>query len=152
VEVAQVSVADQHRPGPFHQIQEGRVVAEVGVVLHAARPVGAGGAQLVGVDGRVGLDLGHARRQLEQSPLDGPLGADPPGALPEYGHEVVGEDGALLGRQLAEREPDEPLGGLAGKAQWQPEIEGQLEVDVEELRPAQEGADVAVDVLTSKPQ
>ncbi len=111
-------------------------MAEVGVVLHPAGPVGAGGPKLVGVDGRVGLDLGHAGGQLEEGPLDGPLGTDPPGAFPGDGHEVVGEDGAFLGGELAEREPHEPLGGLAGEAQREAELQGELEVDVEELRPA----------------
>ena len=79
-------------------------MAQVGVVLDAPRPVGAGGPQLVGVHGRVGLDLGHARRQLEQGPLRRPAGPDPADALPGDGHQMVGEDGPLLGGQLAERE------------------------------------------------
>ena len=59
---------------------------------------------------------------------------------------MVGEDGALLGRHGPGREPDVALHGRAHHAQRQPELERQLEVDVEELGPQLQRAHVGVEV------
>src|SRR5205807_5845933 len=60
--------------------------------------------------------------------------------------QVVGEDDTLLAGQLAEREAYGALGGGARQAHRQPEVDGQLEVDVEELGPQLHGAHVGVEV------
>ena len=60
--------------------------------------------------------------------------------------EVVGEHHALLGGEAPEREADDALGVVAAEPQRQPEVDRQLEVDVEELGPELERAEVAVEV------
>ena len=62
------------------------------------------------------------------------------------GGEAVGEQHALVGGQLADREADVGLGLRAQQPQGQSEVHGQLEVDVEELGPQQEGVQVGVEV------
>ena len=66
----------------------------------ACRPVGMRAAQLVGVDAGMQEDLGDARPQVEEDPLDPPARAD--GA----DHEVVGEHDAFLVCEAPEREAD----------------------------------------------
>ena len=81
-------------------------------------------------------------RRSNEHLLDGRPAADAVGHVDE----VVGEHHALLGRELAEREADQPLARRARQAQRQAEVDGQLEVDVEELGPQLQRAHVAVEV------
>ncbi len=67
-------------------------------------------------------------------------------AHPGHVHEVVGEDHALLGGQGPEGEADQPLGVGPRQPQGQAELDGQVEVDVEELRLDLHGAHVGVEV------
>ena len=60
--------------------------------------------------------------------------------------EVVGEQDALVGGELAEREADRPLGGGARQPERQAELDGEVEVDVEELGAQLERAHVGVEV------
>jgi hypothetical protein len=83
------------------------------------------------------VDLGDSRSQVVQGTLDGAATADA-----AHADAVVGEQHALFGRQLAEREPDRSLRGRLAQANGQPEVDRQLEVDVEELRPQLEGTEV----------
>ena len=64
----------------------------------------------------------------------------------DLGHEVVGEHHALLGGEAAEREADVALEGGAQHPHRQAELDGEVEVDVEELGPELEAAHVAVEV------
>ena len=61
-------------------------------------------------------------------------------------HHVVGEHHALLGGEPAEREAGDALGGLVAEPHRQPEVDRQLEVDVEEVGPGLERAEVAGEV------
>ncbi|MDD9369277.1 MAG: FAD-dependent oxidoreductase [Acidimicrobiales bacterium] len=117
--------------------QAGREV----VVVDACRPVRRLGAQLGCVDRRVDLHLGDAGRQVAEGPLDDAATADA-----RHAREVVGRHHAFLGGQRAEREADAALGLGAGQAYRQPEVDGEIEVDVEELGLALERTEVAVEV------
>ncbi len=103
--------------------------------------VGGQRPQLRAVDGRVEVELGHARSQRGEVLLE-----DLPG--PHAGHEaeVVGEDGAGLGRHRPGRETEVALHGRADHPQGQSELERQLQVDVEELGPQLQRAHVRVEV------
>jgi hypothetical protein len=67
---------------------------------------------------------------------------------PDAGDEagVIGEDGAPPRRPRPGREPDVALHAGADHAQGQPELDGQVEVDVEELGPELQRAHVGVEV------
>ena len=99
------------------------------MVLDPGPPVvTARGAQLVGVDAGVQAQLGDAGRELEQRPLD------PPARARCAHHHTVGEHDPFLGGQPPEREPGHVLLGAVAEAEGQPEVDCELEVDVEELR------------------
>ena len=74
------------------------------VVVDARCPVRGEGPQLRRVDRRMDVDLGDARAQVGENAFDGPSAS-------HAGHvqEVVGEQHAFLGCQLAEREADDTL-------------------------------------------
>ena len=72
----------------------------------------------------------------------------PPG---RQGGEAVGEQDALLGGQLPDGEAHVGLGLRAEQAQGQREVHGQLEVDVEELGPQQQGVEVGGQVADVEP-
>ena len=59
---------------------------------------------------------------------------------------MVGEHHALLDGEAAEREPDGALAGRPRQAEGQTEVDGELEVHVEELRAQLQRAHVAVEV------
>ena len=67
--------------------------------------------------------------------------AGPPGVV-----EVVGEQHALLRRQGTEGEAGLPFADRRGQADREPEVHGQVEVDVEELRPQRHGGQVGSEV------
>ena len=110
------------------------------VIVDPGRPVVADGPLLGRVDRGVDVDLGDARLEVVHDALDRPSTPD------VHDHEVVGEQHALVGRQLAEREPDRPLGRRARQPDRQPELDREVEVDVEELGPQLERAHVGVEV------
>ena len=95
------------------------------------RPVvGAHGAELVGVDRRGARDLGDARLQLEQRPLDAPAGARRARATKWSGNTTPSSAARRRNGKPATRSVV-----VAGQPQREPEVDRQLEVDVEELGP-----------------
>ena len=111
------------------------------VVVDPGRPVGGEGPQLGGVDGGVDVDLGDTRAQVGEDPFDGPA-ASHAGDV----QQVVGEQDALVGGQLAEGKAHDALGRRPGQPHRKPEVDGQLEIDVEELGPQGDRAHVRVEV------
>src|SRR5690606_27923094 len=138
--VAQLPVADERDPGPLEQ-GAGLGAEHQVEVVDPAGPRVADGPQLGGVDGRVHVDLGDAGWQVVDGPLDRLPGPDARGV-----QEPVGEEDTLLGGQVAEGEADGPWGGGAGESDGQAVVDGEVEVDVEELRPQLHDAHVAVEV------
>ena len=100
------------------------------------------GPQLGGVDGRVEGDLGDAGLEAGEQVEEG-LAVAPAGRVANRS----AKSDALLGGQLADREarrwarPRRP-----SRRRGRREVDGQLEVDVEELRPQQQGVEVGVEV------
>ena len=72
-------------------------------------------------------ELGDAGLEVEQRALDAPARA---GRARDH---VVGEHDALVGGEAAEREPGDVLGLVVAEPEREPEVDGQLEVGVEEL-------------------
>ena len=111
------------------------------MVVHAAGPVGGEGPQLGRVVGGVEHQLGDTGTQAPEEGVDGRSAAA--GCVAE---QVVGEHHALLGSQATEREAGEALERGRRHAHRQAELDGQLELHVEELRAQRQRAHVVVDV------
>ena len=119
---------------------EGRIIAEQRMILHPPSPVRRCRAQLVGVDAGVQAQLGDSGRQFEQGAFDLPMRAR------RGTHHVIGEHGAFLGSQATEREARDAFRFGVAEAHRQPEVDGQLEVHVEEVGTQLEGGEMAGDV------
>ena len=110
------------------------------MILDAVRPVGMRRPQLVGVDRGCRYTSVTPGAEVEQCLLDRAPRAD------ARVHEVVGEHDAFLVGESPVRKADQSLAARAGHAQRQPEVDGELEVDVEELGPQLHRPHVRVDV------
>src|SRR5262249_56858425 len=107
LELAELAVADELHSGPIDQVTQGGIFTEVGVVLDPPRPVAVGGAQLVRVDARMQIDLGHPRPEVEEHALD------PTSRANGAEHEMVGEHDPFLFRESPGREPRAALAAAA---------------------------------------
>ena len=110
------------------------------MVLDPSGPVRVRRPQLVGLHRRVQVHLGDPGPEVVEHPLERAACAD------RRPHEVVGEHDALRRGEVAVGEADRSLPGRAGHAEGKREVDRELQVDVEELRPQLHGAHVAVEV------
>ncbi len=104
-------------------------------------PVRGGGPELGAVHGRMQGDLGHAgpeRAERVEQRLAAPDGG--------HGDRPVGEQDAFLGGQPADGEAHVGLDRVVGQAEGEAEVDGELEVDVEELGPEHQRVHVGVEV------
>ena len=140
--VAQLPVADE---GDARSLEQGPGLGaqhEVEVV-DPAGPGVADGPQLGGVDGGVDVDLGDAGRAGRRGSARWPAGLPMPGGVQT---KRSGNSTPSSAARSPEREADGPLGRRAGEADRQAELDGELEVDVEELGPQLQHAHVGVEV------
>ncbi len=97
-------------------------------VADVGSPIGGKGSDLRGVDGRPDLQLRHPRLQVAKGIVEYGTSL----LTPRCGDDMIGGEDVLLGRQLVSRIAQVEI--RAGQADRQAELDGQLQVDVEELR------------------
>lgn len=140
LEFAELTPTDQSCISASDEVAERRIAAQVRVVLDPSGPVGARSAQLIAVDRGMETDLGDSGLELEEQPLDTPL-------CTRWAHDdPVGEHCALFGGETPEREPGDTLTFTVAEPHRKTELDRELEVDVEEIGPLLECAEMAVDM------
>ena len=112
------------------------------LVGHPGLPIGGDGPELGGVDGRVQGQLGDARLEGAEKLEEGLRGCPTPGSVANRSANRTPSSAA----SCPHGESHVGLGLGTEQAQRQGEVHGQLEVDVEELRPQHEGVEVGVEV------
>ena len=140
LEVAQAPVADALDAGASQHLGQRGVEAHEVVVVDPSGPVIPDGPLLGRVEGGMDVDLGHARLEVVDDALD------PPSTPDVHDHQVVREQDTFVGGELAEGEPDRPLGGGTRQPERQAELDREVEVDVEELGAQLERTHVGVEV------
>ncbi len=100
------------------------------------------GAEFRAIEHRVQVDLAHARAKVLQQTLDNGPGWLRPGRRDE----VVGVEHAAVARRLPTGEAHRPLAGLAGHAERQAVLGGEVEVDGVEARVGLHRAHMAVEM------
>ena len=127
---AQLAEADEVRARLCDRVGELLVVHDELMIVDPRLPIRGQRPYLGRVDHRLHVHLGDARLQGRQRPLDSLTAS----RLVRR-REVVGEEHAFFGREAPEREARRRLGVRARQPDRQPELDGELEVDVEELGP-----------------